>query len=338
MTLNIRIASLCLAMVLLLCSCGEEPPAANHTTTTTTGADITTSTTNNSVTDDATTTDTSTSATANDISRSETMSATTTTTSRITTTEQTSIHSTTSTTILNTVTFKATIRDNVHRQPVSGVTVTLYVNGNSAAVGSAVTDQNGMVHIPTQKGNSYRVVLSALPDGYEANPDYRFSGNTVNITIRKSATQNESDHSEAQYDVGKTMTNFTLTDTDGNTYRLSDALKEKKLIILDFWFTTCEPCKREFPYFESAMQHYGDDVLLLAINPIDSLQAITDLRERMGVTFPMMQDTCNLYRGFGVVSYPTTVFIDADGRILDIHIGTFPSEAAFFSAIDSYLP
>lgn len=208
-------------------------------------------------------------------------------------------------------------------------------------VGSGVTDSKGVARIPLGDYpiRSYRVTLSNLPDGYEAKSEYHFSSPTVNINIRKKAVQNEKDHSEAQYAVGKTMTNFTLTDTEGQVYQLSELLKTKQLVILDFWFATCEPCKEEFPFFEEATQQYGDQIALLAINPIDTMETIQSLRRRLlpTITFPMLQDTCNLYLGFDVTAFPTTVLIDADGHIVKIHRGAFASQAAFFATIEQYL-
>ena len=139
------------------------------------------------------------------------------------------------------------------------------------------------------------------------------------------------------------MTDFSLTDIDGNAYRLSSLLSQKQLVILDFWYTTCEPCKMEFPYFESAVQKYGDKISLLAINPINDEKAMKTLRQQLNasdktaVSFPMLKDTCNLYLGFEVTSYPVTVFIDSNGVIMDIHQGAFSSEAAFLAAVERYL-
>ena len=36
---------------------------------------------------------------------------------------------------------------------------------------------------------------------------------------------------------------FTLTDTEGSSFSLSD-YEGEKVVILDFMFTTCEPCKK----------------------------------------------------------------------------------------------
>lgn len=349
--LRIRLFCLCITLLLIFTGCGIQDKSDN-TCVITTDAPTATATFNpivaSSTKDHTITTDetTSTSSATSVVTISPTITENITTTITKSVTAMTPSHSstitpasaaTTSNAYTDTVTFKATIRDN-SQQPVDAVTVTVYVDGSVFPSGVAVTDQTGIVHLPLQKGNSYRVVLSTLPTGYEANAEYRFATNTVNITIRKAAVQNELDHSAAQYEVGKMMTDFSLTDTDGKTRRLSDLLKEKHLVILNFWFTSCEPCKMEFPFFESATQKYSEDIILLAVDPIDSIASIEALRDQLGVSFPMAQDTCKLYLGFDVIAYPTTVFIDSNGRILDIHTGAFPDEAAFFAAIEKYLP
>lgn len=243
----------------------------------------------------------------------------------------------------NTVKFKATVRENINQKPMSGITVTVYADTTAKPLGSGVTDRNGVAYIEILKNSSYKVVLTNLPDGYEATNPYSFSNSTVNITIKKSAVYNEKDHSGAQYREGNVMTDFVLTDTDENVHRLSDLLKEKQLVILDFWYVNCDPCKTEFPIFESALKRYEDKVTLLAIDPFDSNRAISDLRKKLNanaktaVTFPMMQDTCNLATGFSVTSFPTTVFVNSDGVILEIHKDAYPTESALFAAIERYL-
>lgn len=342
--MNKRILCLCLALT-LLCGCGKnnetEKQVKPTTSTTTTHTATTDSATTTAIADTITVTKATVQTTATSSTKSTTTTDFTTLTSIIATG---SAATTTPTPSDEHIIFKATIRDNVQKQPISGITVTVFSDGGADPVGSAVTDPKGVVNIPMKKGNSYRVVLSTLPSGYEANADYRFSTNTVNITIRKAAVQNELDHSEAQYAEGKTMTDFTLTDTDGITYRLSALLQEKQLVILNFWYTTCEPCKLEFPYFEAAIEQYGDRMTLLAVDPIDSMNAIIALRNQLNaaadtsITFPMLPDTCKLSLGFSVSAYPVTVFIDASGRILKIHKGAFETESDFLTTISKFLP
>ncbi len=362
-----RVYIACVALVLLISGCGthktESIPSATSTTSPSATSETTTSPTttitttlpslstpsaseSNTTTTPSVATDSSSVATATQATVTSTVSTATTqhsSTPISSTPIQTSPSTTTSTVLPEDITFKATIRENVKNQTVSGVRVTVYVNDSDTPGGSGVTDNKGVVRITLKKGNSYRVELSNLPSGYESNAFYAFSTTTVNITIRKAAVQNEKDHSGAQYEEGRKMTDFSLTDIDGNTYRLSTLLTQKQLIVLDFWYTTCEPCKMEFPYFEAATQKYGDRFSLLAVNPINDKQAMVNLRQQLNaspktaVSFPMLKDTCNLYLGFAVSAYPTTVFIDSNGVIVDIHLGAYTSEKEFLAAIERYL-
>lgn len=326
----------------MLTGCGANAPQTDSVVTTTTSS--TTTTTQSTESPTTTVTESTTQTTLNTTKESTTLNlsdATTQTTTNVTTntTTSVSIAPSTTTTDANSITFKVTVRENEHKQTVSGVRVTVYVDENAENSGSATTDQQGVARIALQRGSSYRVELANLPSGYEANAFYTFATTTVNITIRQAAVQDEKDHSKAQYKEGRKMTDFSLTDIDGNTYQLSDLCAKKQLIVLDFWYTTCEPCKMEFPYFESAVQKYGDKLSLLAVNPINDNRAMSALRQQFGssITFPLLKDTCNLYLGFAVTAYPTTVFIDSNGVILDIHEGAYTSEEAFLSTIQRYL-
>lgn len=363
-----RLLFLCMACLLFVGGCGEDttPKATSNSTsasvsnsqmsaseiitapTTPSASEHTTISTTSSVSTSATTQTTShnTISTPSSEVQHTTLTGQTSTTTNVTAPPSTTTSTTTSTSTATTtrpnVIFTATVR-NDKGQPVSGVTVSVWTSAD-VLIGHSVTGNNGVARITLEnKLSSYRVKLSNIPTEYEADAEYRFSTNTVNITLRKATIRNEKDHSEAHYEEGQTMMNFSLTDIDGDTYQLSSLLSQKQLVVLDFWYTTCEPCKSEFPYFEKATQKFGDAFALLAINPINDDGAIRTLRQQLNtssntaVTFPMMRDTCNLALGFEVSAYPTTVFIDPNGIILDIHVGTYANEAEFFKAIERYL-
>lgn len=347
---------LCLSLgALLLTGCGAQQTtsfdAAEHTTTTSfmSSTHSTAISTTEAISSATTTSITSSSqisnndpSTTTDSLPTSTLATTSPSASAITTTSSSTTTTTTSTQA-SIVTFKATIRYQSNQQPVNGVTVTVYAENEETLLGTGVTGRDGVARFPVMGSAAYRVVLSDLPTGYEADASYRFSSNTVNIAIRKTAVINENDHSNAQYKEGSKIGEFSLTDIDGDAYRLSSLLEQKQLIILDFWFTTCEPCKLEFPYFEAATKKYGDKIALLAINPINDNKAMSSLRQQLNassataVSFPMLRDTCKLAEGFSVSAYPTTIFIDSNGMILDIHDGAFTSKEAFFATIERYL-
>lgn len=234
------------------------------------------------------------------------------------------------------VDFVATIRSD-EGVLIPGVTVTVYT-ANSLS-GSAVTNQKGVATIALGAGsNSYTVKLSNVPEGYQTQESYSFSSAQVTINLKTLPVRSDpNDHSKARYEEGDEMMDFTMTDVDGNVYNLSQLLQENKLVILDFWYVSCNPCKKEFPYFEAALEAYGDDVVLLAVDPFYAAEDIQKLRDEMGLSFPVFQDPLGLSGGFRVESYPTTVFIDSTGTIRKIHRGAFSNEAAFLRAVEAYI-
>lgn len=218
--------------------------------------------------------------------------------------------------------FTITVR-NKSGKTVADVTVTVFVDDSATAAGSARTGTNGKATIPVTVGSSYKVVLSTIPAGYSAKESYTFRSLTANVTLTTTPVLDPNDHSNAQYKVGSTMADFTLTDTDGNTYTLSELLETKDAVILNFWFVNCGPCKAEFPHFEEVYQQYSDSVQLLALNHFDGEKQIRDLRDQMGLTFPMIRENIGMKEGFNITAYPTTVVIGQNGKILKIHTGSY---------------
>ena len=66
--------------------------------------------------------------------------------------------------------------------------------------------------------------------------------------------------------LGKPFPDFSVTDTEGKTFTLSEALKDHQAAMIVFWATWCGPCEREFPYLEEVYQKYGDRVAFIALN------------------------------------------------------------------------
>ena len=65
------------------------------------------------------------------------------------------------------------------------------------------------------------------------------------------------------YSVGQTVTDFTVTDTDGNTHTLSDYTNAGKWVVLDFFFVDCPPCNQIAPLMPALYEKYcagGKDV------------------------------------------------------------------------------
>jgi len=96
-----------------------------------------------------------------------------------------------------------------------------------------------------------------------------------------------------------------------------------ELVILNFWATWCEPCIDEMPILQAVYDDYGDDgLMLLGVNLGESADVIQDWLTTHRLDFPIVLDEnleiAQLYRLRG---QPSTVIIDADGRIARIIYG-----------------
>lgn len=97
---------------------------------------------------------------------------------------------------------------------------------------------------------------------------------------------------------------------------------EGRPMVVNFFASWCGPCAREMPDFEEVHQQRGDEVRFVGVNIQDTPAAALELVQRTGVTYDVVRDTsAGLFRAFGGVSMPTTVFVTADGEITEVRGG-----------------
>ncbi len=116
----------------------------------------------------------------------------------------------------------------------------------------------------------------------------------------------------AKADEGSKAVDFTLKNPDGKEITLSD-YKGKK-VLLNFWATWCNPCKKEMPDMEKIHQS-NPDVVVLAVN-IDSEQDIKGFMNNLNLSFQTVLDIDGeVNKNYKVVSIPTSFFINEEGII-----------------------
>ena len=112
---------------------------------------------------------------------------------------------------------------------------------------------------------------------------------------------------------------FQLDDVRGTG--ASVGLPAGRPAVVNFFAAWCVPCRAELPVLEAASQRTGG-VAFVGIDVNDSRRAAAELLEATGVTFPAGYDpdraVATRYRLRGM---PTTVFVDAAGRIDAVHQG-----------------
>lgn len=119
--------------------------------------------------------------------------------------------------------------------------------------------------------------------------------------------------------IGAKAPDFELKTITGEPAKLS-SFKGKK-VMLNFWATWCPPCKAEMPEIEQFYKQGNKDVVILAVN-IDSQNDVKGFADKNGITFPILLDTDGKVNStYGILSIPTTYFIDRNGVIQNKYTG-----------------
>ncbi len=115
-------------------------------------------------------------------------------------------------------------------------------------------------------------------------------------------------------DSGQKVPEFQLSDLDGNV--VSSAHLKGKRVILHFWASWCSVCKTNIPVFTSMHSLYQHDPLFISIAiDGDRTEIIRKMRREKGISYPVLVGNGEIARLFRISAYPTTYFIDAQGRI-----------------------
>jgi thiol-disulfide isomerase/thioredoxin len=118
---------------------------------------------------------------------------------------------------------------------------------------------------------------------------------------------------------------FLVNDLDGNV--VSTAALRGKVVLLNFWATWCPPCREEIPELIDLANRYKDGLQVVGISMDDADAAqVKDFATRMGMNYPVVMGGREIITPYGgVPGLPTTYVINRDGRIVQKHVGLYPT-------------
>ena len=121
--------------------------------------------------------------------------------------------------------------------------------------------------------------------------------------------------------VGQPAPALSAEGLDGRTWSLDDA--DGRLVWVNFWATSCEPCRTEMPAMQRLAEAYPDELLILGVDWGEGRDAVTDFVDRYGVEYPILLDPSleTYYRWAGTDGLPRHYFIGPEGTILREIIG-----------------
>ena len=118
-----------------------------------------------------------------------------------------------------------------------------------------------------------------------------------------------------------TPVSFQTMDLDGNPVSSEELFAANQITMLNIWETGCGPCKGELgdlAQIHQRLQEMGCGIvgLLWDSDMPGSLDEAKQLLANAGATYPSIQCPSNFDDLFDISGFPTSVFIDSNGRII----------------------
>ena len=123
--------------------------------------------------------------------------------------------------------------------------------------------------------------------------------------------------------IGSRMPDFVMEELQGHT--ISSADLYGKVVLIDFWATWCQPCKREMPGYQKLLDRYGSQGFVVLGFKFDTMTDTEDpikFVKKIGVRYPIAVATDGLKQRFGgIEGLPTTMLYDRQGILRQKVIG-----------------
>ena len=109
---------------------------------------------------------------------------------------------------------------------------------------------------------------------------------------------------------------------------VSSADYEGQVVVINFWYAACPPCRVEAPDLEALHQEFdGEGASFLGVNVRDQAATASNFEKEFGISYPSVIDTNDgnmLFAFAGTVApnaVPTTLVIDKQGRVAARFLG-----------------
>jgi thiol-disulfide isomerase/thioredoxin len=124
-------------------------------------------------------------------------------------------------------------------------------------------------------------------------------------------------------EIGSRLPNFSAKDLQG--HEVSSADLRGKVVLIDFWATWCQPCKKEMPGYQKLLDRYGSRGFVVVGFKLDIMKDTEDpvsFANRIGVRYPLLVAVDDVKQKFGgIEGIPTTMLYDRQGILRQKVIG-----------------
>jgi peroxiredoxin len=128
------------------------------------------------------------------------------------------------------------------------------------------------------------------------------------------------------------LPDVSLPDLQGVTHSLRDF--SGRPLVVNFWATWCEPCRREIPLLESLWREKSRDELEIVGIAVDHPESVRQFVRELGIDYPVLvgeKGGLEAVTAFGMDTVlPFSVFVDPEGQIVTLKLGELHRDEASF--------
>ena len=123
---------------------------------------------------------------------------------------------------------------------------------------------------------------------------------------------------------GNTFPSIQLVNTIKKRIDLKECYRNRKYILLNFWFSYCSPCLKEAPHLKDIYRRYnsnGFELINISVDTNDNYNNMIDIIKKYGMDWQQLWDENGLEsKIYSINSFPSNFLLDSDGKILNKNI------------------
>ncbi|MCK5825206.1 MAG: TlpA family protein disulfide reductase [Ichthyobacteriaceae bacterium] len=106
---------------------------------------------------------------------------------------------------------------------------------------------------------------------------------------------------------------YNIIDIEGNKWDNIDL--SGSVVVFNFWFSACPPCKKEIPELNKLVDHYADkNVIFIAVS-LNNHYEVENYIEKNPFKYHLVANGDAVIDGLGINAFPTQIIIDKDGSL-----------------------
>ena len=124
--------------------------------------------------------------------------------------------------------------------------------------------------------------------------------------------------------IGQTLPSFTLKALDGTIFKSKNPSDGP--VIINFWATWCQPCRKELPILKSLSADAKAEVIGIALDE-GGAGPVGKFVKQHDINYTVLLGNQDIFRRFKGYAIPYTLILDRSGKIVNIHRGPASMES-----------